>query len=559
VAPTLDQLRSWLASRENEHLEFKEAKNGFHFEKLAKYCAALANEGGGSVVLGVTDRRPRRVVGSSAFENLERTKAGLIERLRLRIEAAEISHPDGRVVVFTAPPRPLGIPISFEGAYWMRAGEDLAPMTADMLRRIFDESRPDFTAETCRGASLADLDLRAVDDFRRRWYETSRVPALLTRPTEQLLWDAELLVTGGVTYAALILLGTAAALSRYLAAAEIVFEYRSSEAPGPASQREELRYAFLLAFDRVWDLVNLRNDKQHYQYRLVMFGVPTFAEQSVRETLLNAVAHRDYRHPGSIFVRQYSRRLEVVSPGGFPNGVTVDNILSRHIPRNRRLSDTFARCGLVERAGQGADRIYEECVRQGKRLPDFTHTDEHQVALTLNGEISDDGFLQFLRRLGDEDIDATSTEDLLVFDCVRHSRRVPVDLKPWLRKLLKQGVLGSQGRGRGTAYFFAPRFMESPGRVHVARRRPDLARGEAKTAILRRIVANGGKGTRFDEVRDALPSELSRDQIQTLLRELKDEGTVLVEGATRASKWYPSDKTQLNANGPDEVPSKSDI
>ena len=52
------QLQKWLNAKENEHLEFKEAKNHFDFEKLVKYCAALANEGGGSIILGVTDSRP---------------------------------------------------------------------------------------------------------------------------------------------------------------------------------------------------------------------------------------------------------------------------------------------------------------------------------------------------------------------------------------------------------------------------------------------------------------------------------------------------------------------
>jgi ATP-dependent DNA helicase RecG len=201
VAPTPDQLHSWLTARENEHLEFKEARHGFHFEKLAKYCAALANEGGGSIVLGVTDRRPRRVVGSAAFENLERTKAGLVERLRLRIEATELLHPDGRIVVFTAPGRPLGVPIAFEGAYWMRAGEDLVPMTPDMLRRIFDETRPDFSAEVCDGARLADLDPRAVDEFRRRWYEKSHLPAILTRPLLKELKEEGTILVEGATRA----------------------------------------------------------------------------------------------------------------------------------------------------------------------------------------------------------------------------------------------------------------------------------------------------------------------------------------------------------------------
>jgi ATP-dependent DNA helicase RecG len=552
VVPNLEQLRTWLSARENEHLEFKEARNGFHFEKLAKYCAALANEGGGSIVLGVTDRRPRRVVGSSAFENLERTKAGLVDRLRLKVEATEIHHPDGRVVVFTAPARQLGVPVSVEGAYWMRAGEDLVPMTADMLRAIFDEDRPDFSAEVCSGVTLSDLDPVAIEEFRRRWHKKAGVPTILTRGVEQLLRDAELIVEGGITHAALILLGSTTALSRHLAAAEIVFEYRSNERAGPANQREEFRCAFLLAYDRLWDLVNLRNDKQHYQYRLVMFPVPTFSEKSVREALLNAVAHRDYRHPGSIFMRQYARRLELVSPGGFPSGITVHNILSRHMPRNRRLADSFARCGLVERAGEGADRIYEECVKQGKQLPDFTHTDAYQVSLILNGEVNHDGFLQFLHRVGDANIETNSTEDLLVFDCVRNKRRVPTALKSWLRKLIKQGVIESAGRGRGTAYFFAPSFFEASDGILIGDRRPAADREANKSLLLRHIIANGDKGTRFDDLRDGVPATLSRDQIKTLLKELKEEGAIVAAGTTRGSKWYPrSAKTQSNSDYPE--------
>ena len=137
---TLSELQQWMRAPEGEHLEFKEAKQNFHFEKLAKYCAALANEGGGRIVLGVTDKRPRRVVGSAAFADLARTKAGLIERLHLRIEGEELAHPDGRVLVFAVPSRPLGMPVPVEGAYWMRSGEDLTPMTPDMLKRIFDEA-----------------------------------------------------------------------------------------------------------------------------------------------------------------------------------------------------------------------------------------------------------------------------------------------------------------------------------------------------------------------------------------------------------------------------------
>ena len=80
---SINELQTWMNDQEGEQLEFKEAKTSFHFEKLVKYCIALANEGGGKMILGVTDKLPRKVVGSRAFSNFERTKAGLNEQLRL--------------------------------------------------------------------------------------------------------------------------------------------------------------------------------------------------------------------------------------------------------------------------------------------------------------------------------------------------------------------------------------------------------------------------------------------------------------------------------------------
>jgi hypothetical protein len=64
VSERLEQLERWIAAEEDEHLEFKEANNRFDFELLVKYCCAFANEGGGRIVLGISDARPRRVVGS---------------------------------------------------------------------------------------------------------------------------------------------------------------------------------------------------------------------------------------------------------------------------------------------------------------------------------------------------------------------------------------------------------------------------------------------------------------------------------------------------------------
>ena len=532
------ELQSWMNAREGERLEFKEAKTQFHFEKLAKYCVALANEGGGRMILGVTDKPPRMVIGSQAFRNLERTKAGLIERLRLRLDVEEIQHPDGRVLVFQVPSRPIGVPLEYQGAYWMRGGESLIPMTPDQLQRIFAETGPDFSAEPCASAQLDNLDPAAVELFRQLWQRRSPDQDISTRSVEQLLTDAELLVDGGVTYAALALLGTRKALGKYLAQAEIIFEYRSNDVPGPAAERQEFRQGFLPVLDDIWRLINQRNDRQHFQQGFFVWDVPTFNERVVREAVLNAVSHRDYRHGGSVFVRQYPRRIEIVSPGGFPSGITPENVLRQQNPRNRRIAEVLAKCGLVERAGQGFDLIFRECIRQSKPLPDFFHTDAYAVWLTLHGDIQDPEFLRFLEEIGQEQMATFGLDDFLVVDLVHREQRVPDSLKSRVEHLLEQGIIERVGRGRGVRLLLSRRFYRHIGKAGVYTRKRGLDRETNKALLLKHIQDNRNEGSRLGELVQVLPA-LSRAQVQNLLQGLRREGRIHKVGTTKAARWYP--------------------
>lgn len=537
MSATLQHLSEWLQLAESERLEFKEARTSFDTGKLVRYCAALANEGGGHLILGVSDRHPRAVLGTTAFRDIEGIKAQLVDRLRLRVGVTELLHPDGRVLVFEIPARPLGMPVGVDGAFLMRAGESLVAMTPDQLRRIFSETGPDFSAEACPGAALADLDGAAVSELRKRWHRRSKNDAILGWSEEELLYNAELLVGSEVTFAALILLGTHRALGRHLPASELVFEYRSEETPGPANQREEFREGFLHFYERLWELVNLRNDRQHYQEGLFMLDIPTFNEEAVREAVLNAVAHRDYRHAGSVFVRQFPRRIEIVSPGGFPQGISVENILDRQLPRNRRVADVLSKCGLVERAGQGANRIFESCIREGKPLPDFSQTDSFQVALTLHGQVRDTGFVRFLERVSQERQTTFDTHELLLLDLVHRDQGIPPDLRPRMSRLVELGVLERVGRGAGARYLLSRRLYRALGKSGAYTRRKGLDDGQNKALLLRHLESVGANGSPISELQEVVPA-LSRAQVHRLLGALRDEGLVSLAGQKRGARWF---------------------
>jgi ATP-dependent DNA helicase RecG len=530
----VDSIRELLEAKEGEHTQFKEAKNRFDFGEAAKCCCALANNGGGKLVFGISDKRPRRVVGSNAFEQPERTRMGLIEKLKISIDFRLFSHEGKRILVFDVKSRPIGLPVQYDGVAWIYEGDVLKPMPEDMRRKIYDEVGVDFSGMICAGATVEDLDETAIENFRTKWIEKKGKKQLAALSKEQLLHDCGAITDEGITYAALILFGKNSSIIRYLPQAEIIFEYRSSEASGPANQREEFKTGFFACYDQIWELINLRNDKQHYQEGFFVFDIATFNERVVREAILNAVSHRSYQFGGSIFIRQYRDRLIVESPGGLPFGITLDNILDRQLPRNRRIAEILSLCGMVERSGQGMNLMFELSVQEAKPLPDFTGTDDFFVSVTLNGLILDKEMLSVIRRISEKDPEMLSTEDFLAINALYHSQPLDRKMQERLPRLTDMGIVEHIGRKK---YVLARSLYAATGKSGVYTRRVGLDRDTNKELLMKHIRKNNAIGTPFKELQQVLPG-LSRGQIQVLMRELRADGKIICIGKTSAARWF---------------------
>lgn len=535
---TPEQFQSYLAGIEGINLECKEARTTYEFDKLVQYVAALANEGGGKILLGVTDSRPRRVVGTGAFAEPGRTESALFTRLHCRVELEEYPHEGKRILIIHAPSRQTGHAMSDKGQYWMRAGDSLIAMTDERLREIHGEQEIDFSAGICDAARISDLDSMAIDEFRNRWLRRGGSGRLASLSHQDVLAGAELVQQDArVTYAALLLFGTRTALGRHLPRAEVVFEYRSSESAGPAQDREEYREGFLLFHDRLWQRINQRNDKQSIQDGFFRSEIPTFDEESIREAVLNAVCHRDYRPQASTFVRQFARRLEVVSPGGLPPGVTPQNILDQQRPRNRRLAEALSKCGLIERAGQGVNLMFEQSVKQSKPLPDYDGTSSHEVRLMLRGIVTNPAFISFLERVGADTLAGFGTNDFLVLDFLQRGEAIPEQMRNRLPALVELGLVETIGRGRGARYLLSRRFLSAIGQKGTYTRRRGLDRETNKALLIRHLAAVGADGSQLAELQQVLPA-LSRGQLKRLLNELRDESRIISRGERRWGKWF---------------------
>lgn len=202
-----ESVQELLEAKEGEHVQFKEAKNRFDFGEAAKCCCALANNGGGALVFGITDKRPRKVVGSAAFDQPERTRMGLIEKLKINIDFRLFTYDGKRVLVFDVKSRPIGLPVQYGGVAWIYEADELKPMPEDMRRNIYEETGGDFSATICTGATVDDLDESAIENFRAMWIAKSKKKQLATLSKEQLLHDCGAITDEGLTYAALVLFG----------------------------------------------------------------------------------------------------------------------------------------------------------------------------------------------------------------------------------------------------------------------------------------------------------------------------------------------------------------
>ncbi len=374
----LTTLQQWLTTpAENEHLEFKEAKQQFDTTKLLRYCVALANEGGGHLVFGVSDKPPRQVVGSQAFataSDLNDIKARIVDKLHIRVDTIELMHPSGRVLVFEIPSRPVGHPLDFDGAYLMRAGEDLVAMTPDQLRRIFAEGQPDwFSQPAKKGVSpdevIALLDTQAYFELSNLPYPTSRDGVLTRLSGEELI----LKTSSGWTItnlAAILLAKRLDAFSPSLARkAPRVVIYGGIDKTDTREDKPGVK-GYAVGFESLVEFVHSAAPQNRSIEQVVREEVKMFPKQAIRELIANALVHQDYQASGaSVMIEMYSDRLEISNPGIPP--ISVDRFIDEFRSLNERLADLMRRLGICEEKGSGIDKVIKAAEVYQLPAPDF--------------------------------------------------------------------------------------------------------------------------------------------------------------------------------------------
>lgn len=385
---TVEQINLWRQlPSETQNLEFKEAKTQYDTKKLSRYCVAIANEGGGHLILGVKDKLPREVVGTQAFPDVVDIAGKLFTWVGFRVDIEEINHPDGRILVFIIPPRPRGTAYHYEGAYLMRSGEELVPMSEDQLRKIFAEGQPNWLEEIAlKNISAQDvvhlLDTQTFFELLNLPYPTDQSGVIGKLISEKLIEKTDV-GFNILNIGAILLAKNLKNFSHIQRKATRVIVYKGeSKLETLSDLTGEKGYA--VGFIGLVQYVMGKLPQNEIIKNAIRKEVKLVPEVVIRELLANALIHQDFEMTGaSPVVEVFSNRIEISNPG--EPIVPVERFIDGYQSRNERLADIMRRFGICEEKSSGIDRVIESAEILQLPAPEFLISHKRTIVV-IHGE-----------------------------------------------------------------------------------------------------------------------------------------------------------------------------
>ena len=464
-----EDLLRLLTQGEGQQLDFKEEtiKPG----KLAETLVAFANAEGGTILIGVDDAGHVRGVSDPkrATDNVVEAIAACSPPLGIGLPQPVEVTPGVTVLTVEIPTR-LPRVYHAHGRYLRRAGSmNLALDEATLRRLLYERGEISFEAEPVAESSLADLDQVKVNEFRRR-YEEIYGRSLTLANRELLLAMGCLTREGRATVAGLLLFGRE--IQRSFFEPHISIARYRGDVVGAEYRLDSRDYygTIIEAAIAASDYVN-----EHVQVfsrllpgKAVRQDVPQYPRFAIREIIINAIVHRDWSIKGSrVLVKMFADHIEVQSPGPLPPPVTPQNIREEHQLRNPRIAQAFKDHGLIEKFGNGIDRIFAEIEAHPfkPRLPEFRDTGA-SVIVTLYGaalppEEAKAALETAPELFGLTERQGRALEYLQTYERITRSEYCRMydveDSEAYreLRELLAKGLIARQGQGRSTSYVLA--------------------------------------------------------------------------------------------------------
>lgn len=542
-----------IPNKESLIIEFKSDIKKLSDNDLIDAIVGMSNTEGGVLYLGVEDNG--EITGVHKYHADEigvvalianRTVPSVATRAEIitenSINVLKIEIPMSKTIVATSDGKILRRRLKLDGT-----PENIPMYPYEINTRLSELSLLDYSAQILLDATIDDLDPNERVRLRNIIKMRKGDKSLLDLTDNEL--DKALRIVkeeNGKLYptiTGMLLIGKEEKIQEMMPTAKSSFQVLEGT---QVRINEQFSKPLLATFEIFENYLKAWNPEQEMEYGLFRIPIPEFSVAAFREGLVNAFCHRDYSILQQVRLAIEDEGLSISSPGGFIEGVNLNNLLSvEPHGRNQALTDALKRIGLAERTGRGIDRIFEGSIIYGRPLPDYSESTERCVKLFIQRAKPD---LAFAKMIADEEKRIgrmLPINSLLILSTLQTQRRTTLQelseiihvsearIKANVEKLLESGLVEASGNGKVRAYILSAKVYKEQDNSVGYVRQIDIDKLRYNELILK-LAEQQGFVTR-DNVSELLNISLS--QAYRLLKGLVNKNKLILIGTGRLAKY----------------------
>lgn len=542
--------------KEDMNNEFKSDIKKLSDDDIIEAVVAFANTDGGTLFLGVEN--DGNITGiHDSHKDITQLAAFIANKtvppvsVRAELDGGDISFiriqvPRVKNIVATSSGKTLRRRIKADGE-----PENVPLYPYEIATRLSDLSMLDYSALPVPEANYSDLD----DNERSRLRSIIRASQgelrLLELDDEELDKALQLVIKADgkyvPTFCGMLLIGRADRLRVLVPTAETAFQVMNGT---DVVVNDIFKLPLLASFEKIEAYVDARISETELDDGFLRISIPNYEKRAIREAVVNAFCHRDYTQLGTVRVKFDNEGLTISNPGGFIDGITLDNLLEAE-PRGRNmaLATALKRIGLAERTGRGIERIFEGSLKYGKPLPDYSESTSTSIKLFIPNSLPDKSFVKMLadeqKRLGT----SLPINSLLVLNELQRNKRLNLHelslnthisearTRQVVERLVNSGLVERVGAAKSRTFILSAKVYKSGNKTadYVRQKNIDSVR---QPEMILEFVRSNGKITRADAA-DLL--RISSDSAYKLLKNLCDKGRITLIGKGKSAYYVISE------------------
>ncbi|MCC7555175.1 MAG: putative DNA binding domain-containing protein [Methanoculleus marisnigri] len=509
-----DRLLELIASGEAFGIEFKSDRRRISDREIYEEVVAMANTLGGVLLIGVEDdgqvtgASPRHGTTTDPLKLQSAIFNNTVPNINARISL--VADPNGEVLAIEVDSYPEPCATTEGKAIHRTIKADGKPQTVpfyprDQRSRRVDLGLLDFSSQVMDEVSFDGLDPLEFERLRQTVSRLRGDRSLLELSDEEIAKALRLVETKDgqliPNVAGLLILGREDVIRNYLPTHEVHFQVL--DAQGNVKVNDAFRWPLLRLIQEIEARFVVRNQESEIAVGFFRVPVPDYSLEGFREAFNNAILHRDYTRLDSVYVQLHHDHILMTNPGGFPAGITVENILVHEPkPRNPRLAEAFKRIGIIEQTGRGVDKIYMGQLRYGRPAPDYTRSDADSVRIVLHGGKASLEFSAFVYEQ-DKHGSRLSLDELMILNALFFDRRIDseaagrliqkgaTEARRTLEHLHEKGLVEGRGEARGRVYHLSADMYRRLGQSESYVRTHGIAPIRQEAMVMEYVQAHG--------------------------------------------------------------------